>query len=69
MANNDVQFEEEDTMLTQHAYASMNEPKGLVKLVMKLGLAKNEAGANYVLIGIMVLALIATMYVISTYII
>lgn len=64
----DVQFEEEDTMLTQGAYSAMNEPKGLPKLIMKTGLAKSEAQANYVLIGIMVLCLLATMYVIANYV-
>lgn len=62
----DVQFEEEESMLTQTAQLG-REPTGLTKLAMKLG-AKTEAQANYVLIGIMVICLIATMYVISTYV-
>lgn len=62
----DVQFEEEDTMLTQTANLS-REPSGLTKLAMRFG-AKNEAQANYILIGVMVICLIATMYVISTYV-
>lgn len=65
----DVQFEEEDAMITRAAYDSLNEPKGLAKLVIKIGIAKDESQANYVLIGIMVAALLATLYVISHYLI
>lgn len=68
MADNDVQFEEDETALAGRAYAALNEPRGLPKLVIKLDLAKNEAQANYVLIAIMVCALLATMYVISHYV-
>ncbi len=65
----DVQFDEEDVMVSQsaHGYTQSSE-KGLVKLIIKLGLAKNAAQANYVLIGIMVLSLLATIYVISNYV-
>lgn len=65
----DVQFEEEDAMITRVAYNSLNEPKGLSKIVIRLGLAKNESQANYVLIGVMVVALLATLYVISHYLV
>ena len=65
----DVQFEEEETMLNQTGYARSAGPKGLVKIIIGLGLAKNETGANYVLIGIMMVSLIATMFVISRYLI
>ncbi len=64
----DVQFEDEDVMLAETSKFNRDgEAKGLMKLAMKLG-AKNETQASYVLIGIMVACLIATMYVISRYI-
>lgn len=66
----DVQFEEEDVMMSQASTGgySPSSEKGLVKIIIKLGLAKNAAQANYVLIGIMVLSLLATFYVISKYV-
>lgn len=64
----DVQFEDEDTMLAEtHKLEKNNQSSGLMRLAMKLG-AKNENQASYILIGIMVGCLIATMYVISRYI-
>ena len=64
----DVQFEDEDVMLAETSkFSRDDEAKGLMKLAMHLG-AKNETQASYVLIGIMVACLIATMYVISRYI-
>lgn len=64
----DVQFEDEDVMLAETGrFNKGDEAKGLMKLAMRLG-AKNETQASYVLIGIMVACLIATMYVISRYI-
>lgn len=64
----DVQFEDEDVMLSETSrFNKEDEPKGLMKIAMRFG-AKNETQASYVLIGIMVACLIATMYVISRYI-
>jgi len=63
----DVQFEEEPELVSQETRVR-HGAKGLVKLVMRLG-AKNENQATYILIGIMVVCLIATMYIISTYLI
>lgn len=62
----DVQFEEEKELISQETRIK-HGAKGLVKLAMRLG-AKNENQATYILIGVMVFCLIATMYVISNYI-
>ena len=62
----DVQFEEEDILISEASKINQGA-KGLIKLTMRFG-AKDENQASYILIGVMVLCLIATMYVISTYI-
>lgn len=57
----DIQFNED--ALTASQTASSKEPKGFYKLVVKMGLAKDEAGARTVLIvAIIVLIGIAIAY-------
>lgn len=65
----DVQFDEEESLIHQsRKFGNLSDGRtGLVKLIMNLHLAKTEAQANYVLIGIMVLAFLATFVVISKY--
>lgn len=59
----DVSFEEEQGLPTAQAVSSSQPSKGLIGLVIKSGIAKTEAQANMVLIGIAVFALIATAFV------
>jgi hypothetical protein len=65
----DVQFDEEEVLISQsNRMGNLSDTRsGLVKLVMNLRLAKTEAQANYVLIGIMLLSFIAMFVVISRY--
>ncbi len=53
----DVQFTEEQTYVRT---TQVTKLPPLVGLVVRIGLAKDRRGAEYVLIGILVLALIAT---------
>lgn len=62
-----VQFEEEDVLVDQASRVSRRS--ALTNAIMKTGVAKTEAQANYVLIGIMCFCLLATIFVISRYII
>lgn len=65
--SNEVRFEEEEILVDKAS--QLSHQTALTNLLMKTGLIKSEAQANYVLIGIMVASLIATMYVVSTYLI
>jgi len=57
----DVTFNEEDTQLTRSA--APRAPRGLYKLAIKLGLAKDESQAKIALIAIAVIAIaIAIIY-------
>jgi|GEM_PF-4096655 len=62
-----VKFEEEDVLVDKASQISRRT--ALSGIVMKLGLAKSESQANYVLIGIMLVCLIATLFVISKYLV
>lgn len=54
----DISFQEEDQMLAPRAVAP-KQAGGLIGLVIKLGLAKDEKGANMVLIIVGVIAAVA----------
>lgn len=62
-----VQFEE-DQILVDSASKISRESK-LTGMIIRSGIVKNETQANYVLIGILVVSLLATIYVISHYLI
>ena len=58
----DLQFQE-----PQYAQTAMTVgPKGLLGLVIRAGLAKNERQASYLLLGVAVLALAAAVFVYLT---
>lgn len=67
----DVQFDEEESFVRQSKkFGNLSDGRtGLVKIIMSLRLAKTEEQANYVLIGIMILAFLATFVVISQYLV
>lgn len=69
--SDDVKFDEEENLVQQNRrFGSLSDGRtGLVKLIMSLHLAKTEAQANYVLIGIMVAAFLATFVIISRYLV
>lgn len=62
---NPVKFEEEEILIDRASQISRRT--AMAGLIMKLGLAKTEAQANYVLIGVMAFCLLATIYVIAQY--
>ena len=62
---NPVTFEEDEILVDKASLVSRRTV--LAGLIMKTGLAKSESQANYVLIGIMVACLLATLYVISRF--
>lgn len=65
----DVEFNEEEVLIDQTRRGNLSDTRsGLVKLVMSLKLAKTEAQANYVLIIVMLFAFLATIFIISRYI-
>lgn len=63
--NNPVKFDEE-VVLTDRA-SQISRQSALTGFVIKLGLAKSESQASYILIGTIVLCLLATVFVISQY--
>lgn len=63
--SNEVKFEEEEILIDRASQISKRS--ALAKIVMNLGLAKTENQANYVLIAVMVICLIATFFIISHY--
>lgn len=62
-----VKFEEEVVLVDQASQVSRRS--ALTNMIMKIGIAKDESQANYVLIGILCVSLLATIYVISRYLI
>ena len=55
----EVQFEEDDNSYSQSPFtAERTEPKGIIGLVIRAGIAKNEKQATYFLLGIMLLNII-----------
>lgn len=62
-----VQFEEENFDKTVIRRRIKNRQPKLVRLVLKLGLAKTEKGANAVLLIISILSLLATGVIIYTF--
>ncbi len=65
--NKQVRFEEEEVLVDRASLISLRT--AITSLVLKLGLAKTEVQANYVLIGVLVVSLLATLFVISRYLI
>lgn len=63
--SDEVKFDEE-VILADRA-SQISRQSALTNLVMKLGLAKSESQASYVLIGTIVACLLATLFVISQY--
>ena len=55
-----IQFEEEQRLIRSLAPV---EPHGLADLVQKLGLAKDSRSANYILLGIIIVAIMATLLI------
>lgn len=62
---NPVKFEEDEILIDKASLVSRRT--ALAGFVMKLGLAKSESQANYILIGVMVVCLLTTLFVISQY--
>jgi hypothetical protein len=62
-----VKFEEEVILVDRASQISRRS--ALTGIVMKTGLAKTESQANYVLVGVLSVCLLATIYVVSRYII
>lgn len=59
-----VQFEE-DNSYNQNSFSSSNQgPKGLTKLVIKFGFAKDEKQAQYVLLGVAVLMIAVSLFLV-----
>ena len=58
----DVQFNENQDIAPRPV--TTREATGLMKLVISMGLAKDEAGAQKVLIGVLVLAVAATIAIV-----
>ncbi len=56
----DIQFDTENEFARPAAQSA--GPKGLTKLVMKWGLAKDEKTAQYVLLGIAIVAILITLW-------
>ncbi len=67
MDNQPVKFEEEDVLVDKASQISRRT--ALSGLVMRIGLAKSESQANYVLIGVTIVCLISTLFVISHYLV
>jgi hypothetical protein len=58
----DVHFDEESEY-NQNSFLSRNtEPKGLIKWVIKLGLAPDEKQANYFLIGFILVCVLVSIF-------
>jgi len=67
MNDNPVKFEEE-TILVDRA-SQVSRQSAFNAFILRLGLAKNETQANYVLIGTIVCCLLATLFIVSQYLI
>jgi hypothetical protein len=61
---NDVQFNLEDKGFNAPTYRDTTKKSKMVQLVMKTGLVKDETQANYVLLGLSIIFLIATFFII-----
>lgn len=59
-----VEFDENNLPMGRFT-PGVGQSPGLVKLVIKLGIAKDERNANYVLIGIAVCAILLTIFVLK----
>ncbi len=62
-----VQFEEEVVLVDRAS--QLSRQSAFTGLMMRMGIAKTESQANYVLVGILAVSLIATIYVITRYLI
>jgi len=62
----EVRFDEEESIVSETSRFD-REKKGLIKLVMHFGV-KNEKQANLLLAGVMIVCLIATFYILFTYV-
>lgn len=65
--SDEVKFDEEEVLVDRASQVSRRT--ALVNLIIRLKLAKNDTQANYVLVGIMIICLLATLFVISRYLI
>ncbi len=63
--SDEVKFEEEEILVDRASQISRGS--ALTNLLLRSGIAKNESQATYILIAIMVAALLATLYVVSQY--
>ena len=61
-----VGFEEENNFSADRFVAASGELPMMVKLLLKIGVVKNEKQANYVLIGIAVCAVLLTIWVVRS---
>ncbi|MEK7390735.1 MAG: hypothetical protein AAB635_01190 [Patescibacteria group bacterium] len=65
--SDEVKFEEEEILIDRASQISRRST--LAGFIMQLGLAKTESQATYILIGIIVASLLATIFVISRYLV
>ncbi len=65
--SDEVKFEEEAILVDRASQISRQS--AITSMIVRFGLAKNESQASYVLIGTIVVCLLATLFVISQYII
>lgn len=54
----EVQFEEDDNYTSSSFTGENSEAKGIIGLVIRTGIAKDEKQATYVLLGIMIINVI-----------
>ncbi len=57
-----VEFNDESNQISQRRSSENNRPPKLVTWLLKIGVAKNESQANYVLIGVAIVAFILSFY-------
>ena len=65
--SDEVKFEEEAILVDRASQISRQS--AITSMIVRFGLAKNESQATYVLIGTIVVCLLATLFVVSRYII
>lgn len=61
---NDVQFNLEDKGFNAPTYRDTTKKSKMVQLVMKTGFVKDETQANYVLLGLSIIFLIVTFFIV-----
>jgi hypothetical protein len=65
--SDEVKFEEEEILVDRASQVSRGS--ALTNFILRSGIAKDEAQASYILIGVMVACLLTTLFVISRYLI